>query len=104
MALERPTLCNYLSTTVSDSRTEERWSLTTFIEPLEAKTGRSRHSRATDVIPGTEVTIDFREDGISGSAGCDKYGAPIDIDSSEVTFGAATVTRAWCDEPDGLMD
>ena len=88
----------------SDRITDGRWSLTTIIEPLEAKTGRTRHSRATDVIPGSEVTIEFREDGVSGSAGCNKYGAPINIVSGEITVRAATVTRAWCDDPEGLMD
>ena len=89
---------------VTDGITEGRWSLTTFIEPLEVKTGQRRHSRATDVIPETEVTIEFREDGVSGSAGCNKYSAPVNIDGTGVTVGVATVTRAWCNEPPGLMD
>ncbi len=89
---------------VSDRTTEGRWSLTTFIEPLETKRGRTRLSRATDIIPGTEVTLEFREDGVSGSAGCNKYGASINIDGAEVTVGVATVTRAWCDDAEGLMD
>ena len=81
-----------------------RWVLTTFIEPREAKTGRTRHSRPTDVIPGTEVTIEFREDGVSGSAGCNRYGALVSIDGQEITVEVATVTRTWCDDPAGLMD
>ena len=89
---------------MTDGVTEGRWSLTTFIEPLEAKTGRMRHSRATDVIPETEVTIEFGGNGVSGSAGCNRYGAPINIAGEEVTVGAATVTRAWCDDPAGFMD
>ena len=81
-----------------------RWSLTTLIEPLETKTGRTRHLRPTDVIVGTDVTIEFREEGISGSAGCNTYSAPVNIDGTGITVGAATVTRAWCDDPAGLMD
>ena len=43
---------------------ERIWSLTTFVEPRDTKTGRTPHSRTTDVIPGTEVTIELREDGV----------------------------------------
>ena len=89
---------------VSDRLTERIWSLTTFIEPRETRTGRTQRSRATDVIPGTEVTMEFGEDGVSGSAGCNKYGAQSSIDGEEIAMGAATVTRAWCDDPSGLMD
>ena len=88
----------------SDRLTERKWSLTTFIEPRETKTGRTQRSHVTDIIPKTEVTIEFREDGVSGSAGCNKYGAPVSIDGEEITVGAATATRAWCDDPSGLMD
>ena len=88
----------------SDGIIEDRWLLTTFIEPREAKTGQTRRSRPTDVIPGTEVTVEFREEGISGSAGCNRYGAPVSIYGQEITVGIATVTRAWCAYPAGLMD
>ena len=86
------------------SMSEGIWSLTTFVEPHDTKTGRTRRSRTTDVIPGTEVTVEFREDGVSGSAGCNNYGAPVSVAGEEITVGAATVTRAWCDDPPGLMD
>ena len=86
------------------SISEGIWSLTTFVEPHDTKTGRTRRSRTTDVIPGTEVTVEFREDGVSGSAGCNNYGAPVSVAGEEITVGAATVTRAWCDDPPGLMD
>ena len=81
-----------------------RWSLTTFIQPHETASGHTRYSRTTDVIPGTEVTIEFRKDGVSGLAGCNTYGAPTRVDGSKVTIGAAMVTRAWCDDPEGLME
>ena len=89
-----------LSSTIADMR----WTLTTFIEPRETKTGQTQRSRATDVIPETDVTIEFREDGVSGSAGCNKYGAPVSIDGEEIVVGGAMVTRAWCGDPAGLME
>ena len=81
-----------------------RWSLTTFIQPHETASGDTRYSRTIDVIPGTEVTIEFRKDGVSGLAGCNTYGAPTRVDGSKVTIGAVMVTRAWCDDPEGLME
>ncbi len=89
---------------MTDGLTEGRWSLTTLIEPPEAETGRARHLRPTDVIVGTDVTVQFREGGVSGSAGCNTYSAPVNIDGTGITAGAAKVTRAWCDDPAGLMD
>ena len=86
-----------------DRITEGIWSLTTLIEPRETTTGRTQRPR-TDIIPETELTIEFREDGVHGSAGCNKYSAPVNIDGTGITVGAATVTRAWCDDPAGLMD
>ena len=56
------------------------------------------------MIPKTEVTIEFSEEGVSGSAGCNSYGAPLKIEGSTIAIGAATVTRAWCDDPERLMD
>lgn len=81
-----------------------RWSLTTFVEPHETKSGYKIYSRTTDVIAGTEVTIEFRKVDVSGSAGCNTYGAPVSVDGSTVAVGVASVTRAWCDAPERLME
>ncbi len=81
-----------------------RWSLTTFVETKDQSRGGMRYSRKTDVVPGTEVTIEFSETGVSGSAGCNSYNAPVEVENGMITVGAASVTRAWCDDPDRLMD
>ena len=80
-----------------------RWSLTTFVEPH--KTDYSTfYSRTTDVIPGTEIAIEFSETGVSGSAGCNSYNAPLSVEDSTIAVGAVSVTRTWCDDPERLMD
>ena len=87
----------------TDSISTGRWSLTTLVEPHRTDY-TTVHSRTSDVVPGTEVTIDFSEYGVSGSAGCNSYGAPLSVQNSSMTIGAVTVTRAWCDDPERLMD
>ena len=89
---------------VVDSMLAGRWSLTTFVEPREGEPGAMRYARSTDVIPKTEVTIEFSENGVSGSAGCNSYSATLSVEDSTITVGTATVTRAWCDDPERLME
>ena len=89
---------------VVDSIFAGRWSLTTFTEAIEMDSGQMRFSRTTDVVPGTEVTIEFSENGVSGSAGCNSYNAPVEVEDATIAVGAASVTRAWCDDPERLMD
>ena len=88
-----------------DSVFDGRWSLTTLVEAKDMGEGHIRYSRYTDVIPGTEVTIEFSENGVSGSAGCNSYNAPVEeAERGAITIGAASVTRAWCDAPERLME
>ena len=99
----RTLLFEYLPPVV-DSIFAGRWSLTTFVEAIEMDSGQTRFSRTTDVIPGTKVTIEFGETGVSGSAGCNSYNAPVEAEDATISVGAASVTRAWCDDPERLME
>ena len=72
-----------------DSIFTGRWSLTTLIEPG----GTGPGFRVTDVIPETEVTIEFSETGVSGSAGCNSYGAPLSVKDSTIAVGAPLAGR-----------
>ena len=89
---------------VVNSISAGRWSLTTFVEAIEMDSGQTRFSRTTDVVPRTEVTIEFSETGVSGSAGCNSYNAPVEVEDATIDVGAASVTRAWCDDPERLME
>ena len=88
---------------VVDSIFVGRWSLTTFVEAIEMDSGQTRFSRTADVIPGIEVTIEFSENSVSGSAGCNSYNAPMEAEDTTISVGAASVTRTWCDDPERLM-
>jgi len=58
------------------------------------------------VIIGTELTAVFGEDGtVSGSAGCNDYNAPYEVDDDgNISIGPAATTRKMCSEPEGVME
>lgn len=83
---------------------EGTWTLTAFVEPRVVDARHTDYSHTIDVIPATEVTMEFGNDGASGSAGCSNYSTPYKVDAPMLEVGAVTATKAWCDTPDGLMD
>ena len=46
------------------------WALTAFVEPRIVSARHTDYSHTIDVIPGTEVRVEFSRDGVSGSGGC----------------------------------
>jgi heat shock protein HslJ len=59
----------------------------------------------TSTLAGTVVTMVFSADGrVSGSAGCNRYGAAYEVKGTGLRFGAAFATKMMCVTPDGVMD
>lgn len=56
------------------------------------------------VLNGSEITAQFSEGNISGSAGCNNYNAGYEVDGDRITIGPAASTRMFCGEPEGIMD
>jgi heat shock protein HslJ len=57
------------------------------------------------VIVGTSLTAEFGEDGhVTGSAGCNTYGATYTLDGTALHIGPATATRKHCSTPPGVME
>jgi heat shock protein HslJ len=57
------------------------------------------------VIPGTGVTATFGGDGrVTGSAGCNDYFAPYEVNGTGISVGPAGSTRMYCSSPAGVMD
>jgi heat shock protein HslJ len=55
-------------------------------------------------LAGTEITALFGEDAtLSGSAGCNNYNAPFEVDGNKIAIGPAATTRKMCAEPEGTM-
>ncbi len=56
------------------------------------------------LIEGTEINLHFGAEGrVEGSAGCNQYSAPFEIQGEHITIGPASSTRKFCAEPTGLM-
>jgi heat shock protein HslJ len=57
------------------------------------------------VTLGTHLTADFGTDGkLSGSGGCNTYGADYKTESKKITIGPIVTTRMMCAQPAGVMD
>ncbi|MCL4267484.1 MAG: META domain-containing protein [Anaerolineae bacterium] len=49
-----------------------------------------------DVLPGSEVTIEFQDGGYGGNAGCNRYFGSYQIDGSNLSLGVAGSTEMFC--------
>ncbi|MBE2223256.1 MAG: META domain-containing protein [Anaerolineae bacterium] len=60
---------------------------------------------AVSPILGTELTLEFEDDGnITGSAGCNRYFGPYTSSGETIQIGPLATTRALCPEPAGVME
>ena len=57
-----------------------------------------------DVLPGTEVTISFDEDGMGGSSGCNSYAGPMRLEDGSITVDSLIHTEKLCAFLAGLME
>ncbi|MCY4654389.1 MAG: META domain-containing protein, partial [Dehalococcoidia bacterium] len=94
----------YESLTRGASVLKGLWALTAFVESRVVSARRTDYSHTNDVIPGTEATVEFGSDGVSGFAGCNKYSGFLSLDDSTLDVRVTTATREWCDSPDELME
>lgn len=53
---------------------------------------------------GSEPTIAFQGDEISGSTGCNEYGGPVAIDGLTIQIDDPTMTLRLCEGPVGTME
>lgn len=56
------------------------------------------------VLEGTQITADFRDGQVRGSAGCNSYFASYQRTTAELQVGAASSTRIFCNGPEGIME
>jgi heat shock protein HslJ len=57
----------------------------------------------TSVMRETEITAEFREGQVTGSAGCNSYFASATVDGNQLTVGVVGSTEMACMEPEGVM-
>ena len=85
-----------------ESIADGNWVLKAFVKVHVTESGM-RLLRVTNPLQGPEITVSFREGGVSGSAGCNSYSAQHSISDAEIAFTSPRVTRRACAAPDGVM-
>ncbi len=96
-----------LPATVEDIA-DANWNLVAFVELRDIDFGMW-HTRPTSVVQGTEVTISFDKDGISGVSGvsgCNSYAGVAEIEDGSTTIDVQSFfyTEKACEGLDGLME
>ena len=86
-----------------ESIADGNWVLKAFVKVHVTESGM-RLLRVTNPLQGPEITVSFREGGVSGSAGCNSYSTQHSIGDAEIAFTSPRVTRRACAAPDGVMD
>jgi heat shock protein HslJ len=68
-------------------------------------TGYYVNQGVTSPAIGTELSIYFDPAGsVEGSAGCNRYFGSFQASDSNLTIGALATTRAFCPDPEGIME
>jgi heat shock protein HslJ len=56
------------------------------------------------VLPGTTITLEFSDDQISGSAGCNHYGGSYQTSGDSLSTGDLFATEMACLDPKGILE
>ncbi len=92
---------------------EEGTPLATFREELQELAGtawevtayNSGRQAVVSVLQDTSLTLNFDLDGrLSGSAGCNTFGAGFEASGGELRLSPVAATRRNCSEPPGIME
>lgn len=68
-------------------------------------TGLLRDDALSSVVEGTELTLDFAEDGnLTGSAGCSKFSGEFTDVDGVLTVSEVTQDTPACTDPEGIME
>ena len=84
---------------------DAEWVLLAITEILGLEFGMS-HNRVQNAAAGADLTLSFHTDGISGSTGCNSYGAEAAVGDGSITIDAETYfyTELGCYDSDGVME
>ena len=56
------------------------------------------------LIEGTEITLNFEETSLDGSAGCNTYGGSYTASEGSLSLSGVYATEMGCPEPQGILD
>ena len=63
-----------------------------------------RKGNQASLVPTSEITIEFLDGQVSGSAGCNSYFAAYQLDGERLSFQEAGITERFCTSPEGVME
>ena len=99
---EEPVLFEPLPQIDEDRIFTERWLLEGFTKPDRIYSWHTVYSHGTDVIEGTEITISFSENALTGSGECYSYTGSVDIEDSMIEVRDVLRTERPCENMDGI--
>lgn len=70
------------------------WHLDTYLD--------SKGNRMS-LIPGSEITAEFKDGQVSGNAGCNNFFAAYLVDGDRIGISSISFTEMFCIEPTGIM-
>lgn len=59
---------------------------------------------ATQPLTGTVLTAFFEDGSLTGVAGCNNFFGGYEVDGGSIEIGPLASTKAFCGDPDGVMD
>ncbi|MEO0583325.1 MAG: META domain-containing protein [Bacteroidota bacterium] len=62
------------------------------------------NGRPAPVLSDSQVTLDFKDKGISGNTGCNSYSSTCEIKGNYMKVAEISQTEAYCDSPQGVMN
>lgn len=71
------------------------WRLVSYLDPK---------GNQVKVSPGSEITAEFLDGKIEGSAGCNQYSGSYQFDGDRLKIGDIAFTERYCFEPLGVME
>jgi heat shock protein HslJ len=55
-------------------------------------------------ISDSDITLTFEDGQVSGSAGCNRFFGPYQVDDESITFQDLAITEMACLSPEGVME
>ena len=65
-------------------------------QTIEGRVWAAEAIGGKDVVDGTKVTLKIEGGRVSGKAGCNSYGGPVEINGDRIKFGSLFSTKMAC--------
>lgn len=98
-------LCILLTFTACFGNSNSESSASSDTQPLQGTSWVLDQLNGNELIPDSEITLQFSEDEISGSAGCNTYNAEYEAGSDgSLSIPEVARTAMDCPSPEGILD